>query len=216
MGVRWAALASIACVLCWSRGAPAQPDNRPGDRFFFGPRIGIAGSSPDLVAPPGFDLGGLSVGYETSYWPNDYLGFGFDFQLVQIPANQDRPAGTNIDLGLPLLVGVPLRYIQPYAGVWLGLAHTYLDGVGLGVRAAWCPVAGVNGYLNRNLRLYLQWQSVSFDYGVSAHAPLVTAGVRWSPDFFHRTRPVWKFQTVWWSLLGTFTMWGVSSLVAGD
>ncbi len=210
----------LGCLL-WPMTARAEPDNRLGDRFFFALQAGGVSASSATAAEPikaEGDAGSISLGlgYETSYWPNDYFGVGLNLQIMRIPGNANVASGTNVDLGLPIMLAVPLRYVQPYAGVWLGLANTYVDHIGRGVRAALHPLAGVNGYINRNLRLFLQWEQVSFHAYSETDAQLVVAGARWSPDFYHEMRGTMKFQTIWWSVLGTLVGWGVASLAVGD
>ena len=207
---------TLAVNTAWSAFAYADPDNRPGDRFFFGLGLGMARGPTAQFDPPEFG-GSLALAYETSYWPNDYFGFGIDLH-VNWMSDQDTSI-TNLDLGLPVVVGVPLRWVQPYAGVWLGLDRTYLDdGTGnttSGFRLATHPIAGLNGYLSRNLRAFVQWQSMTLRDCPSedsscrdtAFGQELIVGLRSSPDWFHRLRGSMKFQTLYSSLMATALAW---------
>ncbi len=217
-------LATLGVGLALSAVAHAEPDNRPGDRFFFGLGLGtVSGPTDRFVRPAAPD--GVAFSYETWYWPDDYFGFGLDLHLNRL-SDADTTI-TSVDLGVPIWVGVPLRWIQPYAGVWLGLDRTYFDSpttanTTTGFRPAVHPLAGINCYLGRNLRLYLQWQSLGLrdpscpegapagsDCGANAYAQEVLFGVRGSPDWFHDKRGRTKFQIIYWSALTTAILWGL-------
>lgn len=222
----------LALAVCGVFGrsavAHSQPDNRPSDRFFFGLGIGAVGGSEDRFNVPE-EVGGLAVGYETSYWPNDYVGVGFDFHFSRTNESATTITATTIDLGLPLVVGLPLRWVQPYAGAWLGLERTYFYETASdttttdGFHKAIHPVAGLNGYLSRNLRVFLQWQglghrdsrcALSFladpDCSTSAFTQELLVGLRSSPDWFHKKRGRIKFQIVYWSVAATVLLWGLT------
>ena len=86
--------------------AHANPDNRPGDRFFFG--LGLGGANGPTARFDWPNLGGgPALAYETSYWPSDYFGVGLDLHVNWM--SEETTSITNVDLGLPILVGVPLR-----------------------------------------------------------------------------------------------------------
>ncbi len=207
----------VSAGLAWSAAAHAGPDNRPGDRFFFGLGLGTASGPTGRFDTP--QVGGLALAYGTTYWPNDYFGFGLDLHVSWM-SEQDTSI-TNVDLGVPMVVGVPLRWVQPYAGVWLGFDRTYFDNgtdnTTSGFRRAAHPIAGVNGYFSRNLRGFVQWQSLTLrdcPSGIStcsdtAFGQELLIGVRTSPDWFHRLRWRTKFQTLYWSVLGTAVVCGL-------
>ena len=204
--------------------AHAEPDNRPGDRFCFGLGVGAARGPSARFDMPELS-GGLAAVYETSYWPNDYVGFGLALHLSRMSAAETTI--TNVDVGVPIMLGVPLRWAQPYGGVWLGFDRTYVDEYGTGnttsgFRMAMHPIAGVNGYISRNLRVFVQWESVTLrdpacpegmpagsDCSDNAFAQELLIGLRGSPDWFHKKRGRAKFQTIYWSVLGTALLWGL-------
>lgn len=217
-------LVIIGAVLAHATFAHAEPDNRPSDRFFFGLALGtVSGPSARLARPDSIE--GPAFAYETWYWPNDYFGVGLDLHVNRL--NVSDTTITSVDVGVPVWVGVPLRWVQPYAGVWLGLDRTYYDtpttdNSTTGFRRAMHPLAGVNGYLGRNLRLFAQWQSLSLrdpscpsgwpegsDCGDDAYAQELLVGLRGSPDWFHDKRGRTKFQIVYWSVLTTAILWGL-------
>lgn len=186
-------------LVCVAGVAHAEGDNRPGDRFFFG----LYGGSTE---------GGGAGGYEVSAWPNDYLGITAGTSVVtagQLDAT--TPSSTTFEWGATVFGAVPLRYIQPYAGGWLGFARTSLDGVGTGFHTDIHPVVGVNGYVTRNLRLYVQWRPVTVHRGIDGmddpNTDLYAVGLRWSPDAFHRARTVNKIDLVWGSVTFSGLLW---------
>jgi hypothetical protein len=184
-------------VLLSARVAVAEPDNRPGDRFFFG----LYAGSTD---------GGSGGGYEVSGWPNDYLGIlaGTSYATA---AEQDA---TTFEWGAAVVGAVPLRYVQPYAGVYGGFARSALggwkgEGTGFHTDAHW--VAGVNGYVTRNLRLYVQWRPVTIHRDMEnvedPTTDFFTLGLRWSPDAFHSARTINKLDLVWGSVTLSCLVW---------
>ena len=172
-----------------STPARADSDHRPQDRFFFGLS---AGASVEGEARP-------AAAYETSYWPSDWIGLG---TVVSI-------TGTDTyDLGGQLVLAVPLRWVQPYAGGVAGWRTTPDD-----VSAQGYLLAGANGYLSRNLRLFVEVRDVSsLRLMGGTHDGLVLAGIRGSPDWFHRARGVTKIDTIWWSVVLTCAVWGGATL----
>ena len=100
---------------------------------------------------------------------------------------------------------------------------SWLGKVGSGALLGVHPIAGLNFYINRNLRLFAQWQYVPLSYEATgdsasvaftnASTHLVGAGLRWSPDFFHSARAAMKFDLIWWSTLLTVAAWGVGSWI---
>jgi hypothetical protein len=206
--VAWRGGTPGAVVLLWALAAPAHadPDFRPTDRFFYS--VGIGGG-----AAQGVDVGAPAFAYQTSWMPNDYLAVGLAVDIFGVPATAQTPSALNIDLGWPVVGAVPLRYVQPYAGLWLGLHTTRVnqfspDGVTAGVH----PLAGFNVYVSRKVRLFVQWESVPVDLpaGMSdTRANLLTVGGRCSPDRLHRASSVGKFDAVWTPAAGTIALWGV-------
>jgi hypothetical protein len=154
---------------------PPHADNRLGDRFFFGSRAG----GTDAAAQQ------LMLGYETTFWPNDYFAIG-----VAVDISSSRA-----DLSIPIVAAVPLRYVQIYAGIAPG--SRAID-----------PIAGANLYASRNLRLFLQWEPWLW----RNDEQLVVFGARWSPDAFHRARNINKVDLVWGSTLLTLAAWGIAHL----
>jgi len=45
-----------------------------------------------------------------------------------------------------------------------------------------------------------------------SHETLAVAGLRWSPDWFHRARGVTKVDTVWWSVLLSIGVWTAGTI----
>jgi hypothetical protein len=193
---------AVAVVLLCTRMAAAEPDNRPGDRFFFG----IYGGSTD---------GGSGGGYEVSAWPNDYIGIlaGTSFASAG-PTTTTTMSSTTFEWGAAVVGAVPLRYIQPYAGGYAGFARSWFggwNGEGTGFHTDFHPVIGVNGYVSRNLRLYVQWRPVSIHRNMEGvddpSTDFYTVGLRWSPDAFHRARTVNKIDLVWGSVSFSCLLW---------
>lgn len=189
----------LALVCGVATPALADGDGRVGDRFFFG---GYGGGTD----------GGGAGGYEVSSWPIDYLGITAGTSVVtagQLDAM--TPSSTTFDWGFSLVGAIPLRYIQPYAGGWAGFARTSLAGVGTGFHMDFHPVAGVNGYVSRNLRLYVQWRPVTVHHGIDGMTDPTTdvfeLGLRWSPDAFHRARAINKLDLVWGSVSLSCVAW---------
>lgn len=183
--IRWVALLA---ALGTTTDVAAEPDYRPSDRFFFGFAGGIGERDPmstGAYAPTG--------SYETSFWPNDHVG------LATIAA----VAGDQIyDAGGQLVLGVPLRWVQPYAGAMAGW-RTTPDAIRFRVHA----IAGLNAYASRNLRVFVELRDPEITLIGTDHAPSVVAGLRWSPDWFHRARTVTKIDTIWWSTLLAAGLW---------
>ena len=205
-----------------SATATADSDNRPQDRFAFSLSLSNAtNSDSEGVGMPVDAVSGLA--WETSYWPNDYFGVAYDFELVQIPdasqvSMRTSRASTNTGFGAAAYVAIPLRYVQPYAGVWAGIRYNFVNGDSFGGNRMYAPRAGLNVYVNRNLRLFGQWESIELeedDYEGRV-ANVVSFGARWSPDVFHRQRGVTKFSTVWAFLAMSFGLFATTSAIAGN
>ena len=226
------ALLASLCLLGGMRSASARADYRAQDRFFFalytGMAVGraesitLAAGSSTSTAQRQSGLGPL-FGFETSYWPCDFAGVGLDVEVFTVPSPAAEYTALTTDLGLLFVIAAPLRYVQPYAGIWGGLRVSWLGGQSSGVLPMVHPLAGLNFYVNRNIRLFLQWQYVPLDYEISgstaqvsyagASTHLIGTGVRWSPDFFHAARPALKFDLVWWSALFAVAAWGAASWI---
>lgn len=172
--------------------AAAEPDHRLSDRFFVGVGGGVARASGGEAVPVG--------GYETSFWPSDHLG------LATVVALVGGEAAT-YDVGAQLVLAVPLRWIQPYAGALAGWRTTPDD-----VAARVHLLAGVNGYASRDLRVFAELRDPDITVIGATHATQVVVGVRWSPDWFHRARPVTKVDAVWWSTLLAVGAWTGATL----
>jgi hypothetical protein len=218
--MRWGQVVLI--VVAIGGAAAADSDNRPQDRFSFGVSLSNATNSDGAgVGAPVDAVSG--IGYETSYWPNDYFGIGYDFELVKIPdgspvSMRTSRASTNTGFGASAVIAVPLRYVQPYAGVWAGIRYNFVEGDSFGGNRMYAPRAGLNIYANRNMRFFLQWESIELeedDYEGRV-ANVMSTGLRWSPDVFHRQRPVTKFTAVWTFLVASVGLWAASSAIAGN
>jgi hypothetical protein len=190
----------VVVVLC-ARVAGAEPDNRPGDRFFFG----IYGGTTD---------GGSGGGYEVSAWPNDYMGITSGLSIATAGPTSGTPNSTTFEWGAAVVGAVPLRYVQPYAGGYVGFARSALggwEGEGTGFHTDLHPVVGVNGYVSRNLRLYVQWRPVTIHRDMEGvddpSTDFYTVGLRWSPDAFHRARSIKKVDLVWGSVTFSCLVW---------
>ena len=184
----------LACALV--APAHAGSDYRWHDRFFFG--LGVGGVSSELDSE---DSRALVLGYDVSYWHNDYFG-------LRLATESSSVAD---DWGLDVFGAVPLRYVQLYGGPHLGLRNA--ESVDDGVTGQLHLVLGVQAYLGRNGRLFLQLQDPPVDaLRVSAHhADVLMAGLRWSPDFVHRARPLNKLDMIYVPMMLTFAIWGLSS-----
>jgi hypothetical protein len=208
-----------AIVICVTRVAFADPDYRPQDRWFFGLYGGAANTSKEDPAMPDIGAAGPSFGYESSFWPDDFFGFGMNVELADLPRGAGVPDAVMVDMGTPLLLAVPLRYIQVYGGGWVGLRNTFYDHESESVDFALHPIAGVNLYVGRNLRLFAQWQGLDYlrpaEVGGDGQGSMIVSGLRWSPDAFHKLRVASKFQTVWLTTLFTVTTWAVTSAIVG-
>lgn len=168
--------------------AEAEPDYRASDRFFFGVSGGVVRGD----VPVG--------GYETSYWPNDYVG------LSTVVALTGGDAYT-YDVGGQLVLAMPLRWIQPYAGAMAGLRSTP-DAVASRAHL----IAGLNGYASRNVRIFAELRDPDITVIGTDHASQLLVGLRWSPDWFHRARPISKVDAVWWSTLLAAGIWTGATL----
>lgn len=178
-------------LLCTTRAA-AEPDYRPSDRFFFGVSGGVADMPTGAAVPAG--------GYETSYWPNDYVGLS---TVVSLTAGD----AYTYDVGGQLAIALPLRWIQPYGGAMAGWRTTPDD-----VSARVHVFGGLNAYASRNVRLFVELRDPAITLVGASHQPVVVAGLRWSPDWFHRARPVTKIDMVWWSTLLAVGLWTGATL----
>ena len=190
----------VAVLLC-AHVAAAEPDNRPGDRFFFGFHAG----STD---------GGGAGGYEVSGWPNDYMGVLAGISIATAGPTATTIESTNLEWGAAFVGAIPLRYVQVYGGGYAGFGRTALGGwkgEGTGFHTDFHPVLGVNGYVSRNLRLYIQWRPVTIHRDMEnvedPTTDLFTLGLRWSPDAFHRARTVNKLDLVWGSVTFSCVVW---------
>jgi hypothetical protein len=192
---------AVGVALLCTRLAAAESDNRPGDRFFFG----IYGGTTD---------GGSSGGYEVSAWPNDYIGIMAGTSFATAAPQEMVPQSTTLEWGGAFVGAVPLRYVQLYAGGYAGFARTALDGwegEGTGFHSDLHPTVGMNGYVTRNLRVYVQWRPVTIHRGMEdvsdPTTDMYTLGIRWSPDAFHRARTVNKIDLVWGSVSFSCLLW---------
>jgi len=193
----------VACLV--ARTAHADGDERPGDRFFFG----LYG---------GMTSGGGAGGYEVSAWPDDYIGILAGTSVVTAgPLAGEVPDSTSFDFGGAFVGAVPLRYVQPYAGVWGGFVRSTLAGNGTDFHSDWHPLVGMNAYVARNLRLYVQWRPATVHRGMDTlpdpETDLYTFGVRWSPEAFHSARSVNKVDLVWGSVVLSCAVWGFINLM---
>ncbi len=226
---RWGARVALGLLLIPSQSA-ARADYRPQDRFFFALSAGAAlgrsqalslsTASATAAAQRQSQVGALA-GFETSYWPWDYTGLGLSVAVLGTPSPSTQHAAWTSQLGLFAVVAVPLRVVQPYAGVWGGMRHTTLAGQGSAIEPSVQPLAGVNIYLTRNLRAFVQWQYAPLDFearaadtqityrGVSAQ--LLSSGLRWSPHFFHAARPAMKVDLIWWSTLAAAAVFATAA-----
>jgi hypothetical protein len=179
---------AVVLLACATRTTHAGGDNRPGDRFFFGLAGGVTGDASAAGA------------LDTSYWPSDYVGMTFGASFAGTNASGATPSSADTDLGSSVVLAVPLRYVQPYGGLWAGFARAVLNGKGTGLNLDYEPVLGMNAYLSRNLRAYVQWRPIVIHAGdptMDASANVLVVGVRWSPDLFHSARTVNKVDAVW-------------------
>ena len=195
---RW--VLGVACIAASMSGLPsaaAEPDYRLSDRFFFG----IAGGAGRAGGVDGMTqvTSTVPVGvYETSFWPSDYVGLSTVVAIV-------GPAV--YDVGGQVVVAVPLRWVQPYGGVMTGW-RTTADDVASRVHL----VAGINGYVNRNVRVFVELRDPDVTLVGATHLSQVITGVRWSPDWFHSARRITKLDTVWWSTLLAAGRWTGATL----
>lgn len=188
---------TLALLCAIARPAHAGSDYRWHDRFFFG--IGAGGVDTSTIDPAGGRE--LTFAYDVSYWHNDFFAMRAGIELSPYAD----------DWGLDVFGAVPLRYVQLYAGPHLGLRNT--RNVSNGVEGQLHLVIGVQGYLGRNGRLFLQWEDPPVDelrLG-DQHADVVMAGLRWSPDVFHSARPTFKIDAVWLSMTLSLAVWGIAS-----
>lgn len=227
----------LVMALGFAAPALAKPDFRLPDRFFFGVHGGVVLSQVgQLSVAPATDAGPTSllrdqknlltpmVAIETSFWPCDYAGLGFDLQLATLPSPVEKYTPLQLDLGLYAVLAVPLRYVQPYAGVRGGLRTVAVGGQGSEVLPALYPLAGLNIYAHRRLRLFVQWQYAPLDFTVlgsklhiryaDTSAQVLSAGLRYSPRFFHRGRGALKFDLIWWSAAVSVAAWGLGTWLA--
>ena len=231
-----AALRVVVCLLFAAAPshALAKPDFRLQDRFFFGLHGGVLlnqvgqisvtaasdaqntnvlRSQSNLISP--------LVAIETSFWPCDYAALGFDLQLAILPTPVEKYTPLQLDLGLYAVLAVPLRYVQPYTGVRGGLRTVSLGGQGSEVMPAIYPLAGLQIYAQRRLRVFVQWQYAPLDFSVlgsklhiryaDTSAQVLSAGLRYSPRFFHTARGALKFDLIWWSALLGVAVWGLGT-----
>lgn len=206
---------ALVCASLLARVAVADSDNRPQDRFSFAISASVSARANDAgIGSPG-DTQLSGVGLETSYWANDYLAFAYDVEILALPASDDAMAeSTNTGFGASIFAAVPLRYIQPYAGVWGGLRYNFVAGDSRGANLTWAPRAGVNFYVNRNLRLFSQWESISLEEETMSRGNVLSFGARWSPDVFHRQRVATKFSAVYGFAVMSFGIWALATIVA--
>lgn len=234
-------VAVAAGVLCGAfTPSVARSEGRLQDRFFFGVAGGVALTRADALSvvntaggqatpPPSSGApiplqAGPLVSFETSFWPLDYIGLGTSIALMGGPSPTTNPSQGEAwtgDLGMFFVLAIPLRYVQPYAGMRGSLRMTTLSGQVSPVLPGVQPVAGVNVYVTRNLRAFVQWQYAGLDWDAAggaaqvhvggASAQLLSSGLRWSPDFFHAARPAMKFDLVWWSMLFSVAAWGAAA-----
>lgn len=234
MGLVIGLVIGLVWVLSSAAPALARPDFRLSDRFFFGVHGGVllsqVGQLSVASATDGSQIGlahnqknvlSPMVAIDTSFWPCDYAGLGFDLQLATLPSPVEKYTPLQLDLGLYAVLAVPLRYVQPYAGVRGGLRTVSLGGQGSEVMPSVYPLAGLHIYAHRRLRVFVQWQYAPLDYtvlGSKLHiryadtgAQVLSAGLRYSPRFFHRGRGSLKFDLIWWSALFSVAAWGLGT-----
>ena len=185
----------VGAALVLSRGSARADyplgDNRPQDRFYFGIHAGVGSRTTESVSSPAADPG-VAWGYEVSYWPIDYFALGYGLNAGVFPGGDTGEAGAYA------LLAIPLRYLQPYVGGWAGVAYSgSLDTEADSFDVTAHLVAGTNLYVNRNVRLFLQWQNLRVDADAETRTQLLTLGVRFSPDDFHELRGADKFTVVW-------------------
>jgi hypothetical protein len=187
-------LLSIALVAASAAPARAGSDYRWHDRFFWG----LSGGA--VAVAEGAPREGAG-GFEVSYWPEDHVG-------VRIGWTSSAFAD---DWGVDLVAAVPLRYVQLYGGLHLGLRN--VRGLDEGDDAVLYPLVGAQAYLGRNGRLFVEWVDAPVEplrLG-SLHADTISGGLRWSPDFFHRAHPLNKIDMVYCATWMTFLVWGIAS-----
>jgi hypothetical protein len=192
---------ALALICALAGPASAGSDYRWHDRFFFGAGGGVVTLGVDQGVPEGTREGTYTFGI--SYWHDDYRG-------LRMSTSWSPFADA---WGLDLLGAVPLRYVQLYAGPHLGLMNPegHTTGVDLDVHL----VLGAQVYLGRNGRLFVQWDDPPVDalrVVGDLHADALTAGLRWSPDFFHQARPLNKLDMVYTTMVVTFAVWGLASV----
>lgn len=179
---------SLGLLLGATTTADAEADYRLSDRFFFGGAGGVVD-------------GNVPVGeYETSFLPNDFVGISTVVALAQ----GDSYA---YDLGGQFVLAMPLRWVQPYGGAMVGVRTTIDD-----IAARAHLLGGVNVYASRNVRAFVEVRDPDITLIGDDHATQLVVGLRWSPDWFHRARPVTKVDTVWWSTLLAAGMWTGATL----
>lgn len=196
---RGAAAMAVVMLLSLSTRVSAEPDNRPGDRFFFG----IGGGSAGLLGPSP-EGAHAEVVAEVGWWPNDYFGLMTDTHLSSFAD----------DWGVTPVGALPLRYVQLYGGAFLGFRNEHEAATGRpprGVDRHAHLVAGLNGYLTRNLRVFVQWEDPPVARLGAVHRQAVVGGFRWSPDAYHRTRTTNKIDLVVWTIDILFLGWVVAS-----
>ncbi len=135
---------------------------------------------------------GWVAGVDLSYWACDYFGFGFEMELADFTLPTPSSPSQDVDamafrLGPSAKLAVPLRYLQPYVGVSpsmllvsvRGSDHeataNQLGGV-TGKKLVLTVIAGVNFYVNRNLRLFVEYQVSLFDLATSTGDAMASGG----------------------------------------
>lgn len=203
-------------------GGARFADNRLGDRFWFGLYGGFALASADNVglAATQTSSPGPVVGLESSFWPNDFLGLGLDAKVMFVTLPSSELSTMTADLGLYAVLAVPLRVVQLYAGGWAGIRTTSTEDQSSGVRLDLRPLAGMNVYVGRDVRIFGQWQlaRLDFDEGTSrtyanAHAHEIVGGFRWSPEAFHESRAMARFSVLWAAMLAAVATFVVVSWI---
>jgi hypothetical protein len=187
-------------LLLVTRPASAQPDYRPSDRIFFG----VGGGSAGLLGPSPEGAHAELV-LEVSWWPNDFFGLMTDAHL----------SGFADDWGVTPVGALPLRYVQLYGGAFLGFRNEHEAATGRpprGVDRHAHLVMGMNGYVSRNLRVFVQWEDPPVARLGAVHRQAVIGGFRWSPDAWHQARPTNKIDFVVWMIDVVFLSWMVASV----
>lgn len=241
---------------------------RAEDEVFFSLYGGVALSSVSHVTHWSEDgsraeLDGLgapvswAAGYRMAWWPNEYFGLdgsieGFGLPLEadasrvdscdRCPANirpkTPRYGGFGLQVGPSVRGGLPLRYVQPNAGLGLMLPVTFqftqepatrLDETAIQPGVTLRTVAGVNGYVDHDWRAFAEYrldyrlvtigdpQAMGGDIAKLDNEQLVThmivVGGSWSPTGFKESPDKATIVTV--PFVPPVVGWLIAALAAG-